>query len=52
MSSKGRNRPRFRTTDIKAIIREIETKPTFYPTYVFSGRTFVKRDVPGKKPQQ
>lgn len=48
MSSK--DKPKFRTTDMGALVRAVDPKRSYYPTYQFSGRTFVKRDVPGKRP--
>lgn len=43
-------KPRFKTTDVKTLIRALERKPAYYPTYSFSSRTFIKRDLPGRKP--
>lgn len=43
-------KPRFRTTDMGALVRSVERKPNYYPTYKFTARTFVKREVPGKRP--
>lgn len=48
--SRGR-RPVFRQTDMTTLVRSVERKPAYYPDYQFTGRTFVKRDVPGRKPQ-
>jgi len=44
------DKPRFRQTDMAAQVRRVEPKPTFNPEYQFTGRTFVKRDKPGKRP--
>ncbi|MFA5632980.1 MAG: hypothetical protein WC997_15850 [Porticoccaceae bacterium] len=52
MSKIKGERPTFRNTDMATLVRQADPKPAFYPTYIFSAKTFVKRDVPGKKPQQ
>jgi len=44
------DKPKYRQTDIAAQVRRIEPKPSFYPEYEFTGRTFVKRDKPGTRP--
>lgn len=44
------NKPRFTTTDIRTQIARVDRKPSYYPTYRFTGRTFVKQDVPGRRP--
>lgn len=46
----SKKRPTYRQTDMRQLVRQADGKPSFYPTYEFTGRTFVKRDVPGKKP--
>lgn len=46
------DKPKYRQTDMAAQVRRVEPEPTFYPTYQFTGRTFVKRDRPGPKPHK
>jgi len=38
----NRDRPRYRNTDISALVRAADRKPDVIPTYEFSGRTFYK----------
>lgn len=45
------DKPKYRQTDMAAQVRRAEPKPSFYPEYEFTGRTFTKRDVPGKRPE-
>jgi hypothetical protein len=45
------DKPKYRQTDIAAQVRRVDPKPGFYPVYEFTGRTFVKRDRPGKRPE-
>ena len=44
-------RPKYRQTDFAAQVRRAEPEPSFYPTYQFTGRTFVERDKPGRRPE-
>jgi len=45
------DKPKYRQTDMAAQVRRVEPEPTFYPIYKFTGRTFVKRDKPGNRPE-
>jgi len=45
------DKPKYRQTDMAAQVRRVDPKPGFYPVYEFTGRTFVKRDRPGKRPE-
>jgi len=44
------NKPQYRQTDMAAQVRRVDPGPSVYPTYQFTGRTFTKRDQPGKRP--
>lgn len=50
MATATDNKPRFRTSHVDAIVRSLDRERSFYPTYEFSGRRFMKRDIPGPKP--
>lgn len=49
----AKDRPKFRTRDAARAMRVVDgRKPTYYAEYRFSnGRQFLKRDMPGPKPQ-
>ena len=44
------DKPKYRQTTIAAQVRRVDPAPSYYPTYQFTGRTFVKRDKPGRRP--
>lgn len=45
-----REKPRFKSIDIREQIRKVDRKPERYPVYEFSGRTFTAIDTPGRPP--
>ena len=49
----AKDRPKFKTRDASRAMKVVEgTRPQYYDEYRFSnGRRFVKRDLPGPKPQ-
>jgi hypothetical protein len=52
MPNKSDRPPTRRTTSLKAQVRNLDRgEKHTYATYRFSGRTFMKRDVPGKPRQ-
>lgn len=45
-----KSKPLYRNTDMAAMVANADPKTNYYPTYQFRAKTFVKRDVPGRKP--